>query len=78
MTDIVTINGVDYAPIANRPTGTRAELIEWIEQKLSGTNGLSRAAQMATLLQIREVVAAHCGLADGTAGDAPDSHAEEG
>ena len=58
--------------------GSRAELIEWIEQKLSGTNGLSRAAQMATLLQIREVVAAHCGLADGTAGDAPDSHAEEG
>ena len=27
MTDIVTINGVDYAPIANRPTGTRAVVV---------------------------------------------------
>ena len=27
MTDIVTINGVDYAPIANRPTSTRAVVV---------------------------------------------------
>ena len=27
MTDILTINGVDYAPIANRPTGTRAVVV---------------------------------------------------
>lgn len=27
MTDIVTINGVEYAPIANRPTGTRAVVV---------------------------------------------------
>ena len=27
MTDIVTINGVDYAPIKNRPTGTRAVVV---------------------------------------------------
>ena len=27
MTEIVTINGVDYAPIANRPTGTRAVVV---------------------------------------------------
>jgi hypothetical protein len=27
MTDIVTINGVDYAPVANRPTGTRAVVV---------------------------------------------------
>ena len=27
MTDIVTINGVAYAPIANRPTGTRAVVV---------------------------------------------------
>lgn len=27
MTDIVTINGVDYAPIANRITGTRAVVV---------------------------------------------------
>lgn len=27
MTDIVTINGVNYAPIANRPTGTRAVVV---------------------------------------------------
>lgn len=27
MTDIVTINGVDYEPIANRPTGTRAVVV---------------------------------------------------
>ena len=27
MTDIVTINGVDYAPIANRSTGTRAVVV---------------------------------------------------
>ncbi|CAB4139067.1 hypothetical protein UFOVP351_17 [uncultured Caudovirales phage] len=27
MTDIVTINGVDYTPIANRPTGTRAVVV---------------------------------------------------
>ncbi len=27
MTDIVTINGIDYAPIANRPTGTRAVVV---------------------------------------------------
>ena len=27
MTDIVTINGVDYAPITDRPTGTRAVVV---------------------------------------------------
>lgn len=27
MTDILTINGVEYAPIANRPTGTRAVVV---------------------------------------------------
>ena len=27
MTDIVTINGVEYAPIANCPTGTRAVVV---------------------------------------------------
>ena len=27
MTDIVTINGVDYAPVSNRPTGTRAVVV---------------------------------------------------
>jgi hypothetical protein len=27
MTDIVTINGVDYAPIANRPTSNRAVVV---------------------------------------------------
>lgn len=27
MTDIVTINGVDYAPVTNRPTGTRAVVV---------------------------------------------------
>lgn len=27
MTDIVNINGVDYAPVSNRPTGTRAVVV---------------------------------------------------
>lgn len=27
MTDIITINGVDYAPVATRPTGTRAVVV---------------------------------------------------
>lgn len=27
MTDIITINGVEYAPIATRPTGTRAVVV---------------------------------------------------
>lgn len=27
MTDTVTINGIDYAPIANRPTNTRAVVV---------------------------------------------------
>jgi hypothetical protein len=27
MTNIVTINGVDYVPIANRPTGARAVVV---------------------------------------------------
>lgn len=27
MTDIITINGVDYAPVATRPSGTRAVVV---------------------------------------------------
>lgn len=27
MTDIVTINGVEYAPVSNRPRGTRAVVV---------------------------------------------------
>ena len=36
MTDTVTINGVDYAPVSPCPTGTRAVVVVDLKAKFEG------------------------------------------